>query len=233
MWNISSGADYRLTGDKKEYTRFMLAANLMMGRFNVDAGFCRAWNNWDEHTHNEGWAIIDCMMNLPILFRATQENGDERFAMVAKRHADKTMQYHVRGDGSCNHINEYDPKTGEFIKAHGGQGYNAESSWSRGQAWAVYGFALSYMHTKEQRYLDAAKQVANYFIACCCDDWIPRIDFRAPSEPVYYDTSAGCCAACGMIEIAKALPEDEGGVYMHAAIKMLKAILLKWILLIC
>ena len=79
------------------------------------------------------------------------------------------------------------------------------------------------MHTKEQRYLDTAKRIANYFIANCCDDWLPRVDFRAPAEPVMYDSTAGACAACGLIELAKNLPENEGGMYMHAAVQILKA----------
>ena len=72
--------------------------------------------------------------------------------------------------------------------------------------------------------LEAAKKVANYFISNCCDDWLPRVDFRAPSEPVIYDSTAGACAACGLIELAKALPEGEGGMYMNAAINILKAL---------
>ena len=83
---------------------------------------------------------------------------------------------------------------------------------------------LSYIHTGEERYLNAAKQIANYFIANCCDDWIPRVDFRSPSEPVMYDSTAGACAACGLIELAKRLPEHEGGMYMHAALKILQAL---------
>ena len=81
----------------------MIAANHMMGRFNCDGEFFRAWNG----DNTEGWAIIDCMMNIPLLYRATEETGDPRFAMAAIKHADKTMKYHVRPDGSCNHINEY------------------------------------------------------------------------------------------------------------------------------
>lgn len=224
MWNISSGADYRLTGDKKEFNRFLLAANMMMGRFNCDAGFCRAWNNWTEDTHNDGWAIIDCMMNLPLLFRATQEIKDERFAMVAKRHADKTMQYHIRGDGSCKHIVEYDPITGEYIKNHTGQGYSEESSWSRGQAWGLYGFALAYRYTKNPEYLDTAKRIAHYFISCVqSTNWLPLCDFRQPAEPVLYDSTAGMCAACGLLEIADLVPDAEKELYRNAAWNLLVA----------
>ena len=228
QWHILSGALYRLTGDEKSKNRNLHAASSLFSRFVLGGNYIRAWNDpsatsWQKHPTTT-WTIIDCMMNLPILYFASDLIGDDRFKRIAMAHADNTLASHIRPDGSVIHVADHDRETGEVTETFAGQGYADGSSWSRGQAWAVYGFVLSYIHTKEQRYLDAAKRVANYFIACCCDDWIPRIDFRAPSEPVYYDTTAGCCAACGLIEIAKALPEHEGGVYMHAAIKILRAI---------
>lgn len=228
MWHILSGALYRITGDEKSKNRNLLAASSLASRFVLGGNFIRAWNDasskgWPQRPVTN-WTIIDCMMNLPILYWASEHIGDDRFKRIGMAHADNAIRTHLRADGSVHHCVEHDRETGDAVETFGGQGIAVGSSWSRGQAWAIYGFALSYLHTKEARYLDAAKQVANYFIACCCDDWLPRIDFRAPSEPVYYDTSAGCCAACGMIEIAKALAEDEGGVYMHAAIKILRAI---------
>ena len=164
------------------------------------------------------------MMNIPLLYWASKETGDDRFKYIAMSHADKTMKYHVREDGSVNHINEYNTETGEFVKSHGGQGYSDESSWSRGQAWAVYGFTLSYMHTGEKRYLDTARKVANYFISAVCSDWLPRCDFRAPAEPVVYDSSAGLIAANGLIELSKCVGEYEAQMYFDAAVKLVKAI---------
>ena len=130
---------------------------------------------------------------------------------------------HIRPDGSVVHRARHDRETGEVVETFGGQGYAVGSSWSRGQAWAIYGMTLAYIHLGDARYLDAAKRVANYFIANCCDDWLPRVDFRAPGDPVYYDSTAGAVAACGFIEMAKLLPENEGGMYMHAALKLLHA----------
>ena len=225
MWNISSGMDYRITGDKKERNRFLLAANHLMGRFNKDAGFIRAWNDWAEGQCVKGWAIIDCMMNTPLLYRAAQEIQDDRFSMVANAHADKTMKYHVRADGSCNHINEYDPQTGEFVKSHAGQGMYEGSSWSRGQAWGLYGFALSYRYTKNKEYLDTAKRMAHYFIACASKtNWLTQCDFRQPLDEELYDTTAGACAACGLLEIADSVPESERALYFDAAFNILKAL---------
>lgn len=228
MWHILSGALYRLTSDKKSMNRNLHMAANLASRFvryeDVPGGFIRAWNQAWQGIPVENLSIIDCLMNLPILYWASDLIGDDRFKRIAMDHADMALVDHLRDDGSVVHIAEHDRDTGELVRTHGGQGYCVGSSWSRGQAWALYGFTLSYIHTKEQRYLDAAKQVANYFIANCSDDWLPRVDFRAPSEPVMYDSTAGVCAACGLIEIAKALPENEGGMYMHAAVNILKAI---------
>ncbi len=219
MWHILSGAHYRITGDKESRNRNLLAAATLSSRFVIDGGYIIAWNS-EAH---KNWTIVDCLMNIPLLYWASRELNDDRFKRVAMAHADMAILDHVREDGSVVHIVEHDRETGDPVATFGGQGCGVGSSWSRGQAWALYGFALSYIHTGEERYLDAAKRVANYFIANCCDDWLPRVDFRAPAEPVMYDASAGACAACGLIELAKALGENEGGMYMHAAIRMLRA----------
>jgi unsaturated chondroitin disaccharide hydrolase len=144
-------------------------------------------------------------------------------------HADMAIMDHLREDGSIVHIVEHNRDTGEVVCTHAGQGCEVGSSWSRGQSWGVYGFVLSYIHTGDERYLNAAKQVANYFIANCSDDWLPRVDFRAPMEPVYYDSTAGMITACGLIELGKLLPENEGGMYTNAAIKLLKAMTEKFV----
>ncbi len=218
MWHILSGASYKLTGDKASRTRNLYAASTLMSRFVLDGGYIIAWNG--ENCKN--WTIVDCLMNLPLLYWASDELGDDRFKRVAMAHADMAILDHLRDDGSVVHIVEHDRETGEPIATYGGQGCAVGSSWSRGQAWALYGFVISYIHTGEVRYLDAAKRVANYFIANCCDDWLPHVDFRSAEEPVMYDTTAGACAACGLIELAKILPENEGGMYMNAAVMMLK-----------
>ena len=219
MWHLLSGASYRLTGDEGSKVRNLYAAASLSSRFVLGGDFIRAWNGKND----TNWTIIDCLMNLPVLYWASDVIGDDRFKRIAMAHADMAIVDHLRPDGSVVHIAEHDRETGEVVATHAGQGCAVGSSWSRGQAWAVYGFVISYLHTKEERYLDAAKQVANYFIDNCCDDWLPRVDFRAPSTPVYYDSTAGACAACGMIELAKILPENEGGMYMNAALNILKA----------
>ena len=219
MWHISSGLHYRLLGDKQSRVRTLYAANVLAGRYNIDGKFITAWNGKSQ----QGWTIIDSMMNIPLLYWASREIGDARFERIAKAQADMAMRDHVRPDGSVVHIVSHDTQTGDVIETFGGQGYEVGSSWSRGQAWAVYGFALSYLHTGDEKYLDTAKKVANYFIAACCDDYLPKCDFRSPEEPVIYDSTAGAITACGLIELSKHVGEHEKGMYLNAAVKMLKA----------
>lgn len=225
MWHISSGANYRLTGNETSMARNLLAANALAARFNIKGGYIQAWktSRYTDRKPCPGFAIIDCMMNIPILYWASEVTGQDRFKNIAEAHADKTMKHHIRPDGSVHHIVNYDPETGDVVSVFGGQGYGIGSSWSRGQAWALYGFTLSYIHTKNQAYLDTAKKVANYFIAACCDDYMPKCDFRSPAEPVYYDSSAGMIAACGLIELSRQLDEYEGKMYLNAAEKLVKA----------
>ena len=225
IYHILCGALYRMTGDESARRRNLFAASTLSSRFVLGpASFIRAWNPWYEgDIKSRDWSIIDCLMNLPLLYWASREKEDDRFKRIAMAHADTAIRTHLRDDGSVAHIVEHNRETGEVVATYGGQGIAEGSSWSRGQAWALYGFTLSYIHTGEERYLNAAKQVANYFIANVCDDWLPRIDFRAPEEPVYYDATAGACAACGLLELAKRLPEGEGGMYANAAVNMLRA----------
>lgn len=222
MFHLSAGMDYRVTGNEESKNRNLMAAAALASRYNAQAKYIRAWNG----ERAIGWAIIDCMLNLPLLYWASEEIGDPRFRYIAMQHADTTMEHFVRPDGSVYHVVDFDPETGEVRGYPHTQGYEPDnSSWTRGQAWAIYGFVLSYLHTGKQEYLDTAKRVAHYFIsAICTEGFIPKCDFRSPEEPDYLDTSAGAITACGLIEIAKVVPEYEKKLYLKAAIEILKAI---------
>lgn len=222
-WLPTSVANYRLTGNTASKNRALLAANNMAGRFNPAGSFIRAWNDWGE-TKNTGLAIIDCMMNLPLLYWASKEIGDPRFKQIAMLHADTAEKYFIRPDGSVNHIVEFNPETGEYIKSLGGQGYGEGSSWTRGQAWALYGFVLSYIHTKKEEYLGASLRVANYFIANIPDSGLIPVDFRQPEDCTYEDSTAAAIAACGLLEISKQVKEADRIVYEKAATKLIKAL---------
>lgn len=222
MWLTTSVANYRVTKNPDSRRRALHAANLLAGRFNLAGGFIRAWNNYKNDTDTRGWAIIDCMMNLPLLYWATEETGDPRFKQIAMKHADTAMTAFIRPDGSANHIVEFDPFNGNVVKTYAGQGYGEGSSWTRGQSWALYGFMMSYIHTAQEDYLQTAKRVAHYFIANIPEDGVIPVDFRQPKEPKLEDDTAAAIAACGLIELAKMVGPHERELYLRAAIKMLK-----------
>ena len=219
MWLHSAVANYRITGNERSLTRGLHAAHLLAGRYNPRGKFIRSWNR-----DRAGWVIVDSMMNVPLLYWAEDVIDDPRFKYIAMDHVDTVMNNTVRQDGSCNHIIVLDPTNGELLETPGGQGYASGSSWSRGQAWAIYGFALSYLHTDKKEYLNTNKKVAHYFISQIdLTDGVALLDFRAPKEPVYWDSTAGVCAACGLLEIANHVPALEKDFYINAAIKILKA----------
>ena len=231
LFLLSAVADYRKTGSQTARSRGLQAANLLAARYNLDGKFIRAWPDGMAKMAERfgggdirGWMIVDCMMNIPLLYWASEETGDPRFKKIAVNHAKTAQQYVIRPDGSCNHIVAFDPDTGEYLTNPGGQGYKQGSSWSRGQSWAVYGFALSYRHTGDQSFLDTAKQCAHYCIAnMAVSDWLPLVDYRQPAEPVKYDSTAAMCTVCGLLEIASHVDENEARFYTEAAYRILRA----------
>lgn len=219
MWLHSAVANYRITGNERSMARGLHAAHLLAGRYNPRGKYIRSWNR-----DRAGWVIVDSMMNIPLLYWAEKTIGDPRFRYIAMDHADTVMKKTVREDGSCNHVIVLDPENGELLQTPGGQGYADGSSWSRGQAWAIYGFALSYRYTQKSEYLNTAKKVAHYFLSQTDQTGnVAVIDFRAPKEPVFWDSTAGACAACGLLEIAEHVPEIERAFYLEAAVRILKA----------
>jgi len=189
LWNITAGVHYRLEGDTSSKRRVLEATNLLAARFNIKWQFIRAWGG----AKRSGWMIIDAMMNLPLLYCASQITSDMRYSYVAQAYADMTMRDHVRSDGSVFHITQHDEFTGECIGYPKGQGFASESSWARGQAWALYEFTLSCIFTGKQEYLDIAKRVAHYFIAAVCEDFLPLAVISGSRRNLYYMTVRQVC----------------------------------------
>ncbi len=222
MYLLSCGAKHKIDGDEQAKWDTLHAASLLMGRFNPTAtpraGFIKSWDGREQL----GYAIIDCMMNLPLLFRATRETGDPRFASVARIHADTAAKHFVREDGSCRHIVEFAPESGAFVREHGGQGYCEGSSWSRGQAWALYGFTLLAKNTGDSRDLATAEKIAQYFAANIREDGLTDCDFRQPKDVYRLDNIAGACACCGFLELAEL---TGNAAYRAAAEKLLDGLI--------
>lgn len=223
MYMPTAVADYRLTGSWEARKWGLHAANLLAGRFNPAGRFIRAWDGWGN-ADTTGWAIIDCMCNLSLLYWAGEETSDPRFGQIAMLHADTARKHFVRPDGSVKHIIEFNPVTGEYVRSHGGQGYGHGSSWTRGQGWAVYCFMISYLHTKKPEYLETARKVADYCIAHIPESGLVPVDFCQPREPAWEDSCGASIIAGGLIELAGALGEEEGEKYLGAAWKILNAI---------
>ncbi|MFE4711002.1 glycoside hydrolase family 88 protein [Paenibacillus sp. NPDC056722] len=225
MWTLTSVASYKLLANEHSKIRALKAANFLSARFNLKGNFIRAWNPWSNGDDNSGIAIIDCAMNMPLLFWATEVTGDPRYRHVAEAHMDTVVKHFVRPDGSVYHIVRFDSETGEFVEGIGGQGYDAGSAWSRGTAWAIYGLTLAYHHTGKIEYLHTAQKVAHFFLARLPEDYVPHWDFRAPEEArSFRDSSAGACAASGLLLLAEKIGGAEAAVYREPAIKILESL---------
>jgi len=220
MWSLTSVAHFRLLKSEKARRRALIAASILSARFNLRGQFIRAWN--ESHT---GWAIIDCVMNLPLLYWASEMTKDPRFGYIATAHADTVLAHFAREDGSFRHIVSFDPKTGKAIEALGGQGLSADSAWARGCAWAIYGLALTYGYTRESRFLRAATKAARFFRTHLPADLVPFWDFRAPqTSDSPRDSSAAACAASGMLELARLTTGEESKTFRADAVAILRAL---------
>ncbi|MEJ2880606.1 glycoside hydrolase family 88 protein [Pedobacter sp. GR22-6] len=199
----SVGTGYRLTRDSHYKDVILESANTLVKRYNPKTGVIRSWDHNTDKWVNP--VIIDNMMNLELLFEATRLSGDSSFHQIAVSHANVTMQNHFRPDYSSYHVIDYDPKTGKVLKKNTHQGYSHESAWSRGQAWALYGYTMCYRYTRDPRYLKQAEQVASYILSHpnLPKDLVPYWDFNAPGIPNEpRDVSAAAVIASALYELS-------------------------------
>jgi unsaturated chondroitin disaccharide hydrolase len=171
------------------------------------------------------------MMNLPLLWWAYKETGDELYYDAACEHAFTTMQYFVRKDGSTYHIVEFDPNNGQVMKRGTLQGYNDESCWSRGQAWAIYGFALAYKYSKRKEFLKTVEKLAGYYIANCPSDFVPYWDFNDSEIPnTVKDSSAAAITASGLLDLSDVEPDKRRAEkYEEIACKILESLTMNYL----
>jgi unsaturated chondroitin disaccharide hydrolase len=211
LYSLYSVALYKLTGAKEHREAGLRAAEVLANRFVPEGGYIRAWGRMDEaNTEYAGLAIIDSMMNLPLLHWAAQESGDHRFLDIAISHADVTLKHFIRQDDSVFHAFRFDPKTGKPARPDSYCGYSVDSHWARGTAWAVYGFALSYGYTQDSRYINAARRLARKFADNLNGRAIPVWDFRLPAgQNPLRDSSAAAIAVCGIQELHRNQAADD------------------------
>lgn len=167
--------------------------------------------------------IMDNMMNLDLLFWASRHGGNPLLYDIAVTHAKTTMKHHFRPDGGCYHVAVYDTLTGDFIKGVTHQGYADNSTWARGQGWAVYGYTMVYRYTHEKVFLDFAQKVANYYLSRLPEgDLIPKWDFDDPDPKAPKDASAACVVADALLELQQYVGGQKGQQYREKAVEMLR-----------
>ncbi len=197
----SFGKGYEIN-HSEEYKKVVIkSAQTLCTRFNKKIGSIKSWDNRDKW---EFPVIIDNMMNLELLFEASKLTGDDSYKKIAIQHANTTLKNHFRKDNSCYHVVGYDTITGKVKSKNTHQGYSDDSSWARGQSWAVYGFTMAYRYTKDKTYLKQAEATARFFInhKNMPEDGIPYWDFNAPNIPdAYRDASAAAIMSSALIEL--------------------------------
>jgi len=216
-------APYNLTGNEDARKAAILAADQLLSRFQRPGDFLQAWGSMD--TPQNYRYIIDCLMNLPLLYWSSDQTGDETYREIALLHATTTLRYSIREDGSTFHTVFMDRKTGEMIRGETCQGYSDDSFWARGQAWAIYGTAINYRHTGDPAFIDAFQRTLPFYLSKLPDDLIPYWDMIFTSgteEP--RDSSSASIVACGLLEMAEHVEETEAATYQSMAKKMMKSL---------
>ncbi len=208
MIGCSYGNAYRITKNEAYKNVIIETAKSLSTRFRPVAGITQSWNVDKGWQATRGWmcpVIIDNMMNLELLFKASDYSGNPLFRKIAISHADKTMENHFRKDFSCYHVVDYDTITGKVRSKCTAQGFSDESAWARGQAWALYGFTVCYRETKDPKYLDMVDKIYNFIFTNknMPADLIPYWDFNAPNIPNEpRDASAAAITASALYELS-------------------------------
>ena len=201
----SFGHGFRLTQDAAYLDVVLTAARSLSQRFDPDVGAIRSWNGGSFQV------IIDNMMNLELLFLAARHGGttagggsSQDLYNMAVSHAAMTLANHVRADGSTYHVVDYSSTTGAVLRKYTSQGKSNESTWSRGQAWAVYGFTMTFRETGDPAFLTAARRTADYFLDHLPDDFVPQADFQSTyTDLAHKDSSASAVVASALIELSQ------------------------------
>ncbi len=225
LYTLSCIAAYKLTRNPEARSAALEAADLLMERFFDKAGIIQAWGDLNDPA-NRGRMIIDCCMNLPLLYWASVETGDRKYREAAARHANRAADFLVREDASSYHTFYMDVDTGAPKYGKTAQGYSDGSSWARGQAWGIYGFVLSYLHTRDNSLIDVAKKMAHYFLNRLPEDYVCYWDLVFTSGREERDSSAAAIAASGLLELARHLPltDENRRAYENSSLYMIRSL---------
>ncbi|MFC4776250.1 glycoside hydrolase family 88 protein [Paenibacillus sp. GCM10023252] len=209
LYSLSTKAQWIIEGDEEAKKLTLLAADTFMKRWRERTQILQAWGPKDD-PDNGGRIIIDCLMNLPLLHWASEQTGDDKYREIAAIHTEQSRRFLVRGDDSSYHTFYFDQETGDSLRGGTHQGFRDGSTWTRGQAWGIYGFALAYRYLKQPELLETAKRLARYFIARIPEDGVVYWDFNVPqSAESMRDSSASAIASAGLLEIIGFLDEGD------------------------
>lgn len=209
LYSLSSQAGWIIEKDEAARQLTLQAADVLLKRWREKPQLIQAWGP-ENDPENGGRIIIDCLMNLPLLYWAFKQTGEEKYREIAEIHAEKSRRYLVRGDDSSYHTFYFDPLTGDAVRGGTHQGYRDGSTWTRGQAWGIYGFVLAYRALGRPEFLETSKRMARYFIDRVPEDHVVYWDFDAPQVPeTKRDSSASAIAAAGMLELIGHMAADD------------------------
>ncbi|KAF8521923.1 glycoside hydrolase family 88 protein [Hysterangium stoloniferum] len=220
------------SGNKTAQTAVTKFAATLASRFSPVVNCTRSWDKTPGSTGpttDDFLVIIDNMMNLEILFAAADINKNQTLRDIAIKHADTTIRNHFRPDGSAFQVLNYNSTTGAVIERKTAFGYADNSTWTRGQSWAIYGFANMYNRTRFERYLDTARRTASLYTSRLPSSGVPPWDFDAPS-PAPADTASGVIAATGLLFLAQleeslSPPNRTGAeLWRNAAVTLLNSV---------
>ncbi len=223
----SYGNGYRITGNEEFLPIIKNASESLITRFNPEIGAIRSW---DRASWNEPWqyaVIIDNMMNLELLEWSSRMFNRPDFAEVARTHANTSMQYLYRPDGSSYHVVSFDTVSSSPEYFHTHQGYSHESAWARGQAWGLYGFVMMYRETGMPEFLEHAVKIADFIVnhPRLPEDKIPYWDYDAPGIPnTLRDVSAGSITCSALLELHRYVDEIKAEQYLDVARKQLHSL---------
>ncbi len=208
LFSLSCVAAYKLTGNEEAKNAAIMAADHLITRYQEKGKFIQAWGNVDDP--NSYRLIIDCLLNIPLLYWASEVTGDKKYDEIAFNHFNSTVEVCCRADASTYHTYYFDPKTGESLRGATHQGAFDDSAWARGQTWGIYGPMLTYIYKKSDKAMQVFKATSNYFLNELPEDYIAYWDlvFKTGTEEPR-DTSSNAIAMCGMLEGIKHMDDSD------------------------